>query len=54
MSNVSDWLRDEAIPRGWHFLMDREARRRGYLIDPRLFGDEPDNDERQVLEHGSA
>lgn len=53
MSNVSDWMRDAYIPRGWHYLMDREARRRGFLIDPELFGDRPEPDEQVLLERAS-
>lgn len=54
MSNISDWLADQCIPRGWHYRMDREAKRRGYLINPKLFGDQPTPDEAHVLERVRA
>lgn len=53
-SNVSDWIADDQIPTGWHYRLDREARRRGFLINPELLGDRPDRHEQHMLEQRSA
>ncbi len=34
--------RTRAIPTGYHYRLDREARKRGYAIDPKLFGVDDD------------
>ena len=54
MPNVSDWLADNRIPPGWHYRLDREARRRGYLIHPKLFGDKPNANEAPILARARA
>lgn len=41
MSAVSNWIVRDEIPPGWHYRLDRELRRRGYKVDPPLFGDFP-------------
>jgi hypothetical protein len=54
MSNISDWLADKHIPASWHYRLDREARRRGYLINPKVFGEKPDPDEVRLLHQAKA
>jgi hypothetical protein len=39
---VSNWLADGEFPRGWHYRLHMEAIRRGFEIDPALFGERPD------------
>lgn len=52
--NVSQWLLEERIPPGWHYRMDREARRNGYLINPLVFGDKPSAQEAQFLKEQAS
>ena len=53
-SNISDWIRADKVPDRWKYKMDREARRRGYLINPKLFGDKPTPEEKTILDRKSA
>jgi hypothetical protein len=48
-SNISDWKRKGVIADNWHYKIYREALRRGYLINPKVFGDVPFADELKVL-----
>jgi len=52
--SVSYWLHADCIPSGWHYRMDREARRNGYLINPALFGEKPTLEEAQHLQKERA
>ena len=45
---ISQW-RNNGLPSDWHYLLDREARRRGYLINPKLLDDLPSSQEKKVL-----
>ena len=38
-TGVSMWRADKKIPQRWHYILDREARRQGLLINPKLFGE---------------
>ena len=37
-SAVSNWITWGVIPAGWHFRMHVELQRRGFDLDPALFG----------------
>jgi hypothetical protein len=54
MPNISKWIAQGYIANGWHYRLDREAKRRGYLINPKVFGEEPNPDERPLLQRARA
>lgn len=37
MPAISKWISQNKIPPGWSFLLDPEMRKRGFLVDPRLY-----------------
>lgn len=37
-SAISNWLARGFIPPGWHFRIDEEMRRRGFVVLPECFG----------------
>lgn len=48
MPAVSNWIEREYIPPGWHYRMTMELAKRGFEVDPSVFGMhmEPDGDKR--------
>jgi len=51
---VCNWIEREQIPPGWHFRLDREARQRGFEIDPSVFDDRLRRKSKRSQEVGDA
>lgn len=51
-NSICMW-RERGIPPGYHYRLDREARKRGYEIHPSLFGVEDDDDADPRMDAGT-
>lgn len=48
-SNVSLMMSRNRIPPNHHYVTDREVRRRGHFVHPKLFGDRPTKREKEAI-----